>query len=116
MSDMELNTDSVGIKKQEVISVYILMLANRKHYTGLTGNMDRRLQEHMNGQSKSTCRHLPVKLIFVVTIEGRQEARRLEVRIKRRGAGRWLNQLRYSPLRYEYDIEKEPNEWNRERG
>ena len=104
-------TDSVSIKTPDVIHVYILMLSNRKHYTGLTADMGRRLREHMNGQSKSTCRHLPVKLIFVVAIEGRQSARRLEVRIKRRGAGRWLNQLRYSPLRYEYEISKKPDSW-----
>ncbi len=111
MSDMELNTDSVGIKKQKQMYVYVLKLVNGKHYTGMTEDLNRRLREHKAGSSKSTRRHLPLTLEFVVRIEGRKAARVLEVRIKNRGAGRWLNQLKFSKLRYEYDIATVPKKW-----
>ncbi len=76
---------------------YILLLSNRKHYTGLTNNIDRRMSEHQSGKSISTRRYLPAKLIYTKTVATRQEARRLEVKIKKMGAMRYLNKLRYSP-------------------
>jgi len=77
--------------------VYILLLSNRKHYTGLTNNIDRRLSEHQSGRSISTRRHLPVKIIYQKEVATRQDARKLEVKIKKMGAMRYLNKLRYSP-------------------
>lgn len=105
------SSNSDGIKKQEPIHVYILQLSNRTYYTGLTGNVFRRMKEHADGQSKSTKRHLPVKLVFLVRMTSRHTARNLEVQIKKRGAKRWLDQLRFSKFRYEYDIERKPDEW-----
>jgi len=109
---MELNSNREGIEKQEQMYVYVLQLVDRTYYTGMTGNMKRRMKEHQNGESKSTLAGLPVKLIFLLRLNGRRNARNLEVRIKRRGAERWLNQLRFSPLRYEYDIQEELDEYN----
>ncbi len=100
-----------GIEKQTEICVYILHLSNGKHYTGMTGNLDRRMKEHANGGSRSTRWHLPMELIFVARSEDRKEARRIEVRIKRKGAKRWLDEMRFSKDRSEYNITTEPKEW-----
>ena len=86
-----------GEKKPDLpCFVYVLQLVDRTHYTGLTGDMNRRMKEHRNGNSRSTRLKLPVTLIFFVRLESRIQARKLEVRIKGRGAGRWLNQLRFN--------------------
>ncbi len=100
-----------GIEKQEEICVYILHLSNGKHYTGMTNDMERRILEHLAHECKSTKRFLPLEVIFVVRILGRKEARRIEVRIKRKGAKRWLDEMRFSKDRSEYNITTEPKEW-----
>lgn len=107
-----MSSNSEGIEKQERIHVYILQLSNRTYYTGITNDLIRRMKEHADGQSKSTKRHLPVNMIFSVRMTGRHTARNLEVQIKKKGAKRWLNQLRFSKFRFEYDIEKEPDTWD----
>lgn len=70
--------------------VYILKLANGKHYTGITNNLNKRLQQHQNGESKSTKAYLPVRLIFCVKGKNREEARAIEVIIKDQGAKQFL--------------------------
>lgn len=109
--NISLESNSIGIEKRELISVYILLLGNGNLYTGMTNDMVRRYNEHCTGRSRSTRLFLPVELIFEVAIEGRKSARRLECRIKAAGAKRWLNKLRFSKDRYEYNIIKEPKEW-----
>ena len=59
--------------------------------------MFRRLTEHETGKSKSTRKKLPVKLIHLEQFETRILARKKEVYIKKRGAGRYLNLLKFSP-------------------
>ena len=109
--EMRLDSNEVGIEKQVEICVYVLYLSNGMYYTGMTGNLDRRLTEHQEGRSISTRFYRPVLLIFVARIEGRKLARKLEVRIKSRGAKRWLNEMRFNKLRYEYNITTQPKEW-----
>ena len=70
----------------EKVSVYILRMADGTFYTGMTNNTDRRFKEHREGQSKSTKNKLPFKELYVVELGSRQEARNMEVRIKRQGA------------------------------
>ena len=72
---------------------YILLLSNHKHYTGISQNLYHRFDQHQKGQSKSTRRHLPVKLLWSYESNTRQEARTLEVKIKKRGAKRFLLDL-----------------------
>ena len=108
---MSLDSNEVGIEKQVEICVYVLYLSNRTYYTGMTNDMERRILEHLHGQSKSTRAFLPLECVFVARIEGRKEARKLEVRIKSRGAKRWLNEMRFNKLRYEYNITTQPKEW-----
>jgi len=70
--------------------VYILKLNNGKYYTGMTNDLDRRLKEHRSGQSKSTRKHLPAELVWMRLRTTRLEARVLEVKIKSRGARRFM--------------------------
>ncbi len=109
--NLGLKSNSKAIEKQELICVYILKLANEKHYTGMSNHMGRRLMEHLSRQCKSTRNHLPLEVIFAVEIKGRKKARVLECRIKAQGAKRWLNRFRFSKDRNEYDIHVIPKEW-----
>lgn len=77
--------------------VYILRLSDGSHYTGLTGDMTRRISEHQRGRSKSTRHRLPVVVIHQAERPTRKLARKLEVKIKKIGAQRYLNKLRFSP-------------------
>jgi len=77
--------------------------------------MNRRMKEHQTGMSRSTRLKLPVTLIFLVRLESRKQARTLETRIKGRGAKRWLDQLKFSPLKYEYDIQDNIDQYNRDK-
>ena len=70
--------------------VYILRLSNGTHYTGITNNLDRRMKEHSAGRSKSTRMHMPADLVWLRLRETRIEARELEVKIKSRGARRFM--------------------------
>jgi len=77
-------------KVRDMCWTYILRMDNGKYYTGITGDLDRRITEHRAGRSKSTKRYLPVELIWVMISDNRKEARALEVKIKSRGARRFL--------------------------
>lgn len=66
--------------------IYILKLNNNKYYTGITNNIDRRLKEHLNGKSKSTKYHRPISLVSLLDAQNMKLARKLEVRIKNKGA------------------------------
>ena len=68
--------------------VYVLKsLKTGEFYKGLTNNLDRRLKEHCNGESKSTKNLLPLKLIHVEIYGTRDEARKIEKFFKS-GCGR----------------------------
>jgi predicted GIY-YIG superfamily endonuclease len=45
--------------------MYILECANGAYYTGSTKDLERRLQQHQNGEGANfTKKHLPVKLVY----------------------------------------------------
>ena len=45
--------------------MYILLCSNNKYYTGSTNNLERRLQEHNNGDGANfTKKHGPVELVY----------------------------------------------------
>ena len=45
--------------------MYILKCSNGNYYTGSTKNLERRLQEHQNGEGANyTKKHLPVELVY----------------------------------------------------
>lgn len=98
---MDMSSDRVGIKKEELISIYILRLVDNTYYTGMTNDLDRRMQEHEKGESKSTKYKLPMVLVCHMKVRGRSKAREVEVQIKQRGAGRWLNDIRWKNTKYD---------------
>jgi len=58
--------------------VYILQLADNTFYKGLTNNLDRRFQEHINGKCCSTKHKRPLKLIYKEECGDRKLARKRE--------------------------------------
>jgi putative endonuclease len=75
-------------------NVYILRsLKNRRHYTGITTDLERRLTEHNNGDTKSTRAHTPYERIWESEEMSRSKALKLEIKIKKRGAARFLANL-----------------------
>ncbi|MDD3003079.1 MAG: GIY-YIG nuclease family protein [Candidatus Shapirobacteria bacterium] len=64
---------------------YVYVLKSLKcgiFYKGMTNDLERRLKEHYNGNSKTTKKYLPVELVFVQICESRFEARELEKYLK----------------------------------
>lgn len=55
--------------------MYILECPNGNYYTGSTKNLEKRLQEHQNGQGANyTKKYLPVKLVYYEEFERIDEA------------------------------------------
>jgi len=73
-----------------IIWLYILKGSNGRYYTGITNDIDRRLKEHRGGNSKSTARYGVIELVWSKTFSDRKEAREWEVRVKNKGAERFL--------------------------
>jgi len=51
-------------------------------YVGMTGNIERRLKEHNNGENRSTKAYKPFVLIYTETFQTRVEAREKEKYLK----------------------------------
>ncbi len=75
---------------EETVWVYIIKGENGRHYTGITNDLDRRIREHRGGQSRSTRKYGKIDIVWIQGYESREEARKIEVKIKSQGAGRWL--------------------------
>jgi len=58
--------------------VYILLLSNKKLYTGFTTNLKRRIKEHKKGKSSFTKNYLPLKLIFYEVFNNKMDAKKRE--------------------------------------
>lgn len=59
--------------------VYILQsLRTKRFYKGISNDLERRVEEHLNGESPSTKHMLPLQLIHVEVCADRMEARKLE--------------------------------------
>lgn len=68
--------------------VYILKgLKTGEFYKGITNNLNRRLTEHLTGNSFSTRSMIPLKLVHVEICKDRKDARLLEKYYKS-GSGR----------------------------
>jgi putative endonuclease len=74
--------------------VYVLYskLLNR-YYIGSTSNLDRRVQEHNRGKSTFTKKGVPWVLIYKEERQGRSDAWRREMEIKRYKGGIQFKQL-----------------------
>jgi predicted GIY-YIG superfamily endonuclease len=64
--------------------VYILVSLSHpnRHYTGLTSNLNGRLEAHNFGQIRSTSEHRPWRVDVAVAFHSRQKARAFEVYLK----------------------------------
>lgn len=69
--------------------LYILHLRDNTHYCGITKNIERRITQHVRGESKSTKYKRPVKIKYVRKCVNIAMARKEEVKIKRQGVSRW---------------------------
>ena len=74
--------------------VYILFShSTGRYYTGSTADMVSRLIHHNSGANRSTRMGAPWILEKVFEVANRTEALKLEAKIKKRGAGRFLDDL-----------------------
>ena len=72
------------IAKKKIYVLYILELGNGAYYTGITTNLEKRLEAHRMGKgSKYVRAHLPIKIIYTRNVEGRSAASKLEAAIKK---------------------------------
>ncbi|PKP17474.1 MAG: excinuclease ABC subunit C [Bacteroidetes bacterium HGW-Bacteroidetes-21] len=75
---------------------YILQSkTNSKFYCGITNDICKRQKEHNEGKCSSTKSAMPWDVVFQTKFNTREEARALEVKIKGRGAKRFLEDLRH---------------------
>ena len=76
-------------------TVYILWSESiRKYYTGQSKDLINRITEHNSKETKSIARGAPWTLVWSKDVSTRQEALNLEMKIKQRGAGRFLIDIR----------------------
>ena len=65
--------------------LYIVQCADGTYYTGITTNVERRIQEHNSENGKGaryTAARRPVRLVYVASFATRSEALKEELRIK----------------------------------
>jgi len=75
------------------IGVYILRCSNGSYYTGSTDDIERRIEEHQRGKSRATKHLLPVELKAFIETKYLEEARRMELQIKKQKSRRHLEEL-----------------------
>ncbi len=74
--------------------VYILFSkSSLKYYTGQTDNIKNRLYRHNSGLSLSTKSGKPWEIVYQIQFFSRSEAMLLELKIKKRGAKRYLEDI-----------------------
>lgn len=77
-----------------MIFVYILYSSSlEKYYVGSTHDVDKRLQQHNSGKGKFTSKGIPWILITTFESSSRTDAVRLELKIKKRGIKRYLQDM-----------------------
>jgi len=62
-----------------------------RYYTGHTENLDHRLEEHNRGKTPFMAKGIPWEIVYSKEFKSRKEAMKYERHIKKRGAGRFLN-------------------------
>jgi len=62
--------------------IYILNCDNAFFYTGITDNLERRLQQHKNGESNFTKRYFSIELVYSEEYSDRKEAENREIQLK----------------------------------
>lgn len=75
--------------------VYLLRCRDQSLYCGITNDVERRLAQHNAGTaSKYTRAKLPVTLECAVTVEGKSEALKLELKVKKQPAAAKISFLK----------------------
>ncbi len=76
------------------MTVYILYSEIlSKFYIGQTADLEERIRRHNNGLAGFTKKGIPWDLIWSLEVESRTEALKLERKIKKRGAKRFLQDM-----------------------
>ena len=66
--------------------VYIVRCSDNSLYTGITTNIERRLNQHNNGKGAAYTRsHMPVELVYKEGFKNRSEASKREHDLKKLG-------------------------------
>jgi putative endonuclease len=74
--------------------VYVLKSINfGKFYVGFTSNVNKRLEEHNSGKTKSNKAYAPFAIVYTETFETREEARKREKYFKTGGGRRFLSKI-----------------------
>jgi putative endonuclease len=61
-----------------------------RYYVGSTDNIERRIREHNSGKGNFTSKGMPWKQVITISLKTRSEAMKLELKIKKRGIKRYL--------------------------
>ncbi len=76
--------------------VYILYSRSlQKYYIGHTKDFSDRITRHNSGHEKSTKKGAPWELIWKAEVATRSQAMKLELKIKNRGAKRYLKDISF---------------------
>lgn len=63
--------------------VYVLRsLKDGSTYIGFTENLEKRLKQHNNGETRSLKKKIPLEIVYVEEYESKTEARKRELRLK----------------------------------
>jgi len=73
--------------------VYILQNSSGLRYIGLSETPEKRLQQHNQGRSKWTAKHLPWMMVWQSQSMSLSNARKLENLMKRQKGGKGLERL-----------------------
>ena len=65
-----------------------------RYYTGQTEDLNRRTEEHNRGKTPEMEKGIPWKVVYAREFNTRSEAVRLERYIKKRGASRFLDDIK----------------------
>jgi putative endonuclease len=75
--------------------VYILRCGDGTYYTGITNNVEKRLEAHRSGKgAKYTRGRLPLTLEVYRTVESKSEALKLEYKVKKIPKNKKIEYLR----------------------
>jgi putative endonuclease len=75
--------------------VYIIFSDDsKKFYTGITNDLNKRIKEHNRGRCTSTKSSNSWNCVFTKEFDTRIDAHNLEIKIKKRGAKRFLDDLK----------------------
>ncbi len=78
--------------------IYILLCRDKSLYTGITNNLQKRFQQHINGKGGAYTRsHKPIKILYVASIATKSEALKREAYIKTLPRKRKIEELNLSP-------------------